>query len=76
METDSTIDSDLSFNKMSEMCLINDLQVLAWYFRYSAYCDRLADKQLKPDIFFIWTDVEDSLKEFLAFCEKCNNTRI
>ena len=37
METDSTIDSDLSFNKMSEMSLINDLQVLAWYFRYSAY---------------------------------------
>ena len=27
------------------------------------------------DIFFIWTDVEDSLKEFLAFYQKYSETK-
>ena len=27
------------------------------------------------DIFFIWTDGEYSLKEFLTFCQKCSETK-
>ena len=33
MEAEGTVDSDFSFNKKSEVSQINDLQVLAWYFK-------------------------------------------
>ena len=33
MEVEGTVDSDFSFNKKSEVSQINDLQVLAWYFK-------------------------------------------
>ena len=44
------VDSDLSFNKKSELYIINDLQIFAWYFKKeSADSDRLAEMELKPD---------------------------
>ena len=50
MEVDDIADSDLSFNKKSEVSLIHDQQVFAWYFKkVSTYSDRLAEIQLKPD---------------------------
>ena len=50
MEVDGITDSDLSFNKKSEVSLIYDLQVFAWYFKKeSTYSDKLAEMQLKPD---------------------------
>ena len=49
MEVDGTVNSDLSLNKMCEVPLIFDLQVLVWYFKKKlAYSDRFADMQLKP----------------------------
>ena len=33
IEVDGTVDKDLSYNTKSEVSLINDLQVLAWYFK-------------------------------------------
>ena len=49
MEVDGTVNSDLSLNKMCQVSLIFDLQVLAWYFKKKlAYSDRFADMQLKP----------------------------
>ena len=32
-------------------------------------------KRFIDDIFFIWTDGEDSLKEFLAFCQEYSKTK-
>ena len=50
MEVDGIADSDLSFNNKSEVSLIYDLQVFAWYFKKeSTYSDKLAEIQLKPD---------------------------
>ena len=50
MEVDGIADSDLSFNKKSEVSLIYDLQVFAWYFKKeSTYSDILAEMRLKPD---------------------------
>ena len=50
MEVDGIADSDLSFNKKSEVSLIYDLQVFTWYFKKeSTYSDKLAEIQLKPD---------------------------
>ena len=49
MEVDGAVNSDLSLNKMCEVPLIFDLQVLVWYFKKkSAYSDRFAEMQLKP----------------------------
>ena len=45
MEVNVTVDSDLSFNKKSEMSLIYDLQVLAWYFKKES---TYAEMNLKP----------------------------
>ena len=40
----------LSFNKNSEVFLINDSQVFAWYFKKdSKYSDRIGQMQLKSD---------------------------
>ena len=50
MEVNGIVDSDLSFNKKSELYIINDLQIFAWYFKKeSADSDRLAEMELKPD---------------------------
>ena len=50
MEVDGTVDSDWSFNKKSELSLIYDLQVLAWYFkRMPAHSDKFAETRLKLD---------------------------
>ena len=47
---DGTTDSDLRFNKKSELSEVYDLQVLAWYFKKeSRYAHRFAEIQLKPD---------------------------
>ena len=37
MEVDGIVDSDLSFIKKSDVSLIYDLQVFAWYFKESTY---------------------------------------
>ena len=50
MEVGGIVDSDLSFNKKSEVYLISDLEVYAYYFKKeSTYSDRLAEMRLKPD---------------------------
>ena len=50
MEVDGIVDSDLSLNKTSQVSLIYDFQVLAWYFKKeSRYSDKLTEMQLKPD---------------------------
>ena len=50
MEVDGIVDSDLSLNKTSQVSLIYDFQVLAWYFKKeSKYSDKLTEMQLKPD---------------------------
>ena len=50
MEVDGIADSDLSFNKKSEVSLIYDLQVFASYFKKdSTYSHKLAEMQLNPD---------------------------
>ena len=49
IEVDGIVDSDLSLNKTSQVSLIYDFQVLAWYFKESKYSDRLTEMQLKPD---------------------------
>ena len=50
VEVDGIVDSDLSFIKKSDVSLIFDLQVFAWYFKKeSTYSHRLANMQLKPD---------------------------
>ena len=50
MEVGGIADSDLSFNKKSEVSLIYDLQVFAWYFKKeSTFSDILAEMRLKPD---------------------------
>ena len=43
MEVDRTADSDLSFNKKSEVSLIYDFQVLAWLCKESTYFDRFVE---------------------------------
>ena len=49
MEVDGKVESDSSLSKNSEVSLIYDLQVLAWYFKKEwTYCDRFAEMQLKP----------------------------
>ena len=56
------------FMDMFEISLLNDFhkktgkKLLIWL--------RFID-----DIFFIWTDGEDSLKEYLAFCQKYSETK-
>ena len=50
MKVDGTVDSDLSFNKKSEVSLVYDLEVLALYFKKeSTYSDSFAEMYLKPD---------------------------
>ena len=50
MEVDGTVNGDFSFNKMCEVPLIFDLQVLVLHFKKkSAYSDRLPDMQSKLD---------------------------
>ena len=49
MEVDDIADSDLSFNKKSEVSLIYDLQVFALYIIISTYSNKLPEMQLKPD---------------------------
>ena len=49
MEVDGIADTGLRFNRKSEVSLIYDLQVFAWYFKKgSTYYYRLAEMQLKP----------------------------
>ena len=50
MEVNGIVDSDLNFNKKSELYIIYDLQIFAWYFKKeSTDSDRLTEMELKPD---------------------------
>ena len=49
MEVNGTVDSDLSFNKKSEVFLIFDLHVFAWYLKNVSHSGRFAEMQWKPD---------------------------
>lgn len=50
MEGDGTVDNNLSLNKTSEVYLIYDMQVLAWYFtKELTYSNRFAEMQWNPD---------------------------